>query len=456
MKTGFDFLLIASCSILLSAPNQVRAESNDSGGNLADILAAASKGAPSEKPEENVHKSRKSHKMKATVVDSENGVREPANAAPVAPKIVEEELTNGFHVEGLYLGEESRVFSGGLKRESNYAGLAILRVSIDMEKTVGLRGLTFFSQIQIQHGANPSEAVGDIQGTSNLESPVDTGKIYEAWLMKSFAEGKSSILFGVYDLNSEFYANAPAGLFLNSSFGIGKEISQTGEKGPSIYPSPTLALRFKTEVNDSFYLQTAVADATAGSPTEAYGTQVSYRPEDGTILISEFGWTERESGNVTSKLGIGVWGYSKTFDDLSKTDSSGAPVPGTSTGLYIVGERQITSHLSGFLRYGEASESVNRIKNNFATGLTYSGLIPSRAEDQIGIAATTVTNGSNYTRSASQPGLVPSETTYELTYNAILSKSVSVQPDLQYVKNPGTVTTTDDAVVGALRFKIGF
>ena len=41
-----------------------------------------------------------------------------------------------------------------------------------------------------------------------------------------------SALFGRYDLNSEFYRLQSAGLFLNSSFGIGPEFSLSGQNGP--------------------------------------------------------------------------------------------------------------------------------------------------------------------------------------------------------------------------------
>lgn len=382
--------------------------------------------------------------------------REPASISSVPPEEIDEKLTKALHFEGFYLGEGSRVFSGGLKNDSNYLGLVDLRLSLDLDKAVGVKNTIFFLQLQAAHGGDPSKSVGDSQVSSNIETSVDTAKVYQIWMQKSFADNAASILFGVYDLNSEFYVTGPAGLFLNSSFGVGKELSQTGVNGPSIFPTPALAIRARAQVADSFYVQSAVFDAVAGDPEEPRGTRISYRPEDGRLFISEFGWLATQEGEITSKLAFGTWGYSRTFDDISRTDANDDPIQGASTGYYAIGEQNLTPALSLFLRYGEASDEVNRIKSNFSGGLTYKGLIPSRPEDQIGVAMTTATNGSHAMENAPSDETELSETAYELTYSVMLGKHLTIQPDYQYIQNPGTSSTTPDASVGALRFKIGF
>lgn len=41
---------------------------------------------------------------------------------------------------------------------------------------------------------------------------------------------------GLIDLNSRFDSVDPASLFINSSYGIGPDLSRSGRGGPSIYP----------------------------------------------------------------------------------------------------------------------------------------------------------------------------------------------------------------------------
>lgn len=40
--------------------------------------------------------------------------------------------------------------------------------------------------------------------------------------------------------------------------------------------------------------------------------------------------------------------------------------------------------------------------------------------------------------------------------NAVIASNFSVQPDLQYVINPGGATSVDNALVGTIRLKLAF
>ena len=73
------------------------------------------------------------------------------------------------------------------------------------------------------------------------------------------------MLVGLYDLNTEFDALESAGLFLNSSQGIGPEFAQSGLNGPSIFPTTTLGLRAKWAPGSRFYLESVVLNGLAGS-----------------------------------------------------------------------------------------------------------------------------------------------------------------------------------------------
>ena len=87
--------------------------------------------------------------------------------------------------------------------------------------------------------------VGELQARSNIEG-VSTRRLYEIWADYSCsAKISNSVRFGLYDFNTEFNALDAAALFINSSHGIGPDVSQTGLHGPSIFPVTGLALRVK-------------------------------------------------------------------------------------------------------------------------------------------------------------------------------------------------------------------
>ena len=125
----------------------------------------------------------------------------------------------------IYDGAAFDDLAGGLRRGGTYLGT--LRLQLTFES----RGLTAFVEGLNIHGGQPSDFAGDAQGVSNLAAP-SRSRIEEAWIQQTLFDERASVLVGRYDLSSEFYRTQSAGLFLNSSFGIGPEFSQNG---PSIY-----------------------------------------------------------------------------------------------------------------------------------------------------------------------------------------------------------------------------
>ncbi|HVK60621.1 MAG TPA: carbohydrate porin [Bdellovibrionales bacterium] len=377
----------------------------------------------------------------ASLAHADESKREPAMQDFQDHSVIQETVVDptkgAWHWEAAYTGEVGRNMTGGNRVGSFFLSLATLRSSFDLEPLAGWKGASAFIHLQATHGDDPSQFVGDSQLTSNIEAPADTAKLYEAWFEQKGFDGKASLLFGVYDLNSEFYVSEPAGLFLNSSFGIGTEIAQTGRV--SIFPSPGLGLRVKAEVNDEFYLQTAVFEGTAGDPDRIHGTQIKYDPSEGQYVIIE---AAQHSEN--HKYAVGGWSFTQ-------------PGPVANTGVYIIGNQNLTEKVAVFARYGTASAEANRFRSNLGAGLVFTGLLPSRPEDQCGLAFTSVSNGDVYVQTSNAAG-VPvdrDETTIELTYQISLGGDVSVQPDLQYVINPDTDPNRENALVASLRFRIG-
>ena len=64
-------------------------------------------------------------------------------------------------------------------------------------------------------------------------------------------DNRLSWLVGRDDLTTEFYRVQSAGMFINSSFGIGPEFAHSGVAGPSLFPTTALGTRvdFKPSAN---------------------------------------------------------------------------------------------------------------------------------------------------------------------------------------------------------------
>jgi len=342
---------------------------------------------------------------------------------------------------------------GGLKRKSLFLGNLDLKADIDAEKLAGITGLSASIYGLVNYGGKPSKHIGDSQSTSNIEAPT-TAKLYEAWLQQNFFEDRLSFLVGLHDVNSEFYVTDSSGLFLNSSFGIGKEVAQSGQNGPSIFPTTSLAGRFALQL-EHFDFGFLVADGVPGDPNKAKGTYIKFKKSDGLFYISEAAYRrgkDEASTELPAKYAFGGWFYSAKFDRLDVNRRN------HSYGFYFLADQNFTENFSAFVRAGKASDSVHESAYNFSGGINYKGLIPSRAEDNFGLAATSALTSRAYRASVRANGekAQRAETTLELTYRIEAFRGVAIQPDYQFVINPSANPTIKDAHVIGLRTEINF
>ncbi len=358
--------------------------------------------------------------------------------------------------------------SGGLNSKSVYLDNIDITLSLEMEKLTGWKGTDLYFYILGNHGKSPGELTGDIQALSNIDA-YNTWKLYEAWIQNKFLNDRTSILTGLYDLNSEFDVIETAGLFINSSHGIGPDFSQSGKNGPSIFPTTSVGLRIKFVLNEKYYFQFAVLDGVPGDPENPNGTHIIFRKGDGLLLASEWKYClqSSESSEVNStKIAIGGWYYTGMFNHIFRENIQGKPVNQTGNyGMYILGETKIFSETSSlnqgvsiFSRFGFADPKVNQFHYYFGGGFVYNGLIPGRNEDKLGLAIATVINGENFKKMNYQSGNTVDdfETAVEFTYLFLLSPCLSLQPDIQYIINPSMDKKINNALAIGCRFILLF
>ncbi len=362
----------------------------------------------------------------------------------------------GLDFSYVYKGEVARNIKGGIESDTQYLQNMDMKLALDGEKLIGLNGGSALLHYLYNFSDLLSEKVGDAQVTSNIEGPNTISRWYELWLQQEFFEGAFSILAGLHDLNSEFYVTETSGLFLNSSFGVGKELSQTGVNGPSIFPTTSPALRVRISPEKRFYLQTAAFNAQSGELDKPKGSSFRLNQNDGLLVISELGYAPSSSSQMPAKYGFGYWTYTKTLDHLS-VDLSQADKKVTNRGYYVLLDQTITAKMSAFARYGTAAHEVNQFASCLAVGGVFNGLMTD-GTDQLGFGVVQANLGKTQLDNLRSEGLesTKSETTYELSYKFEVYTGVALQPDFQYVVNPSASSELNDAVVGSLRLEVTF
>ncbi len=197
----------------------------------------------------------------------------------------------GVDVEMVYKSDVFANVSGGIKDGSRYLDNLDVMLSLDGEKLLGSKGTTALVHFLNNNGGrSDNDLIGSAQGIDNIEVPRATAKLYQAWIQQNFMDDRISILAGLYDLNSEFYVTDTSGLFLHSTYGIGTDMAQGGQNGPSIFPTTSVAARLMVKPTTNTYIQAAVLDGVPGDPNNPKGTHVQFNDGDGVLVATEAGF----------------------------------------------------------------------------------------------------------------------------------------------------------------------
>ncbi|RMG43634.1 MAG: carbohydrate porin [Candidatus Dadabacteria bacterium] len=354
---------------------------------------------------------------------------------------------HGVEIESIFTMDYIADLSGGLKRDEAFLGNYDLTFTFDTGKLGVWDNGTLFLYFLGNFGDAPTEIIGDLQGSDNIEAP-ETFKLFEAWYEHTFFDGKFSFLVGLHDLNSEFYALDNAAGLLNSSFGIGIDASQPG---PSIFPTTALAARTRILFGDKGYFQAAAYDGIPGDPNNDKGTHVILKSSDGIFWIAEGGVAGGEDASYY-KAALGGWYHTTDFEDFSGVSRS------NNYGAYLIAEKNVLAEadpeqgLGLFFQFGYAKGDRNQTEHYLGFGCRYTGALPGRDQDVFSFGVAAARNSDEFLKA--NPGFDRTETAIEATYNIVLSDYFSVTPDFQYIINPGTDSSLDNAVVLGIRTEI--
>ncbi|MBV9568326.1 MAG: carbohydrate porin, partial [Hyphomicrobiales bacterium] len=218
----------------------------------------------------------------------------------------------------------------------------------------GLAGFSAHAQVFRTDGSSLSDRVGDIQTASNIEA-LPVTRLFEAWVDKRFGndERSFSIRAGLMDLNSDFDSVQTSSLFINSSHGIGPDLSRSGRNGPSIFPVSAVGLRLSWLPSTRWTFRIAAFDGVPGDPARPRAfVAVRLARGDGALTIAQADYHLSDA----AKIEVGAWRYSAATDPVSP-NSRGAR---HDQGFYasIEGPIPATHGWSAWLRAGAANRDA--------------------------------------------------------------------------------------------------
>ncbi len=355
-----------------------------------------------------------------------------------------------------YIGEVLANASGGFKQGTYYDGRLEVAVSADLEKMLGWKGLSFFANGYQMHGQSiTGEALGSLMPVSFIEATPAT-RLFEMWFEQKLLDDKLSIRFGQLAADSEFILSDGGGAFINGTWGWPSIIAADLPSGGPAYPLATPGVRIAFTPNDQLSLMAAVFNGDPAGTCASDDPQVcnddglSFRVSDPVLLMFEGGYRYSLAG-LPGTVKLGGWhqegDFPRLLDDAVISDSN--------YGLYAILDQMIYKSSEGkgisfFGRVIGAPEDRSFIDMYWEAGLTFTGLIASRPDDVLGIgyAHTGLSNDASARQikvDPTQQVILDYEGLLEVSYMAQIVPGFTIQPDFQYLWNPGGNVALDDS-----------
>ena len=368
----------------------------------------------------------------------------------------QELVDKGLNPHFTYTGEVLANISGGESRGAIYEGLIDLGLEVDLEKLTGQPSGVFFFNIYDTHGNSPTQRrVGDALGVSNIDA-VDSLRLFELWYEPPLPIEGLSLRLGQLAADSEFFVSDAASLFIHGTFGWAPAAVQSGAPA---YPQASVGARLRYEMQEDLYIMAGVFSTDLGDPmhdaSARHGTRWEL-PESGeAIFIIEGSFPFKPCG-LDGIYKAGVW-----YDTTDTSDNRDGDLHSQNRGFYVIADQTLWTEgidadqgLRAFVRFAQSVSDRNTFKQYFDAGFTYTGLFPGWDKDTLGIAVAHA-DLSNSFQSANGG---TNESVLELTYEKIVTPAWSLQPVLQYLRNPGGPEgrSLSDAVVVGLRSQLAF
>ncbi|MDZ7770631.1 MAG: carbohydrate porin [Woeseiaceae bacterium] len=183
----------------------------------------------------------------------------------------------------------------------------------------------------------------------------------------------------------------------------------------------------------------------SGDPEDPGQTEVRLSSDEGALVVGEF---QRQTNR--SRLLMGAWTHTEKTDLISEIGLPDARRE-RSSGVYLRGEMLVSDkygELSAFGRFGLARESVNLFPRFASGGLYWREFSDKRPDDEAGAAFAWAHASDSLGRA-----VTGEEVAVELTYRWQVNERFSVQPDIQYVINPGLNPFINNALVAEIRIE---
>jgi porin len=391
----------------------------------------------------------------------------------------------GVSINANYLSNIAGNPVGGKSAGFTYCDNIGFELALDLEKLIGWRGGTFTVSGLNRDGSSLSEKNIGNQFTVQQVFGGSAVMFYALHLEQTFWDKKLSIKIGRFATGDDFASTPIYWLYMNNGIDGNPQALPVNTQF-SAYPWAVWGARVRVEPTPQFNGLIGVYQVSDRIFNRNYhGVDWSMRAEDSILLISQIGWTPEvfkrpvaaESTSLPEEAGgksaidsvkqvrprsklkglpghywFGAYWSPWNFPQFGSTETAT-----NSYGFYWHADQMIYQEAPGSdqgLTIWSAfvlspQQNIAKLPFEVNGGLFYKGLIPTRGDDYSCFGIVYGKFSRNFARTVAEAGdgYPDYELVFEWNYKVQLTKFAFVQPDLQWVINPGGTHRIPNALV---------
>lgn len=379
-------------------------------------------------------------------------------------KCMREELENeGVVISSTYTCDVLGNVAGGKQQAGRYDHSLGWDINFDLEKFVNMVGTQFHISGLWRQGQNLSTTIGNDIVVSTIFGH-EQFRFYSLYLEKTFLDKKVDLKVGRIAAGDDFAASPLYGIFVSNGID-GVPISIPINLFFTVYPTATWGARARIDLNKDFYTLSGIYDGDPGVERDCmYGLDFSLRLKKGLAFAQEIACAPNSGKGFNGMPGhykAGIYYNGAVKKDLYSKDKK------------HIGDYNIYFHVDQMIYREKGTsdqgltplavatigpDSINKFPFFVMGGLVYKGLVPDRDNDTTAFELIYAQYSDHLRRAQRDAGLSTQkyEMVLEFTHKIMITKWMYLQPDLQYIIQPGGTGDVDNALVIGTQFGLTF
>lgn len=391
----------------------------------------------------------------------------------------------GVEFSGTYTTDLAGNPVGGLKQGFTYTDNIAFGAKFDLGKLVGWRGATLTIAATDRNGRSLSQEYVGNQFTVQQIFGGQTVILTDLHLAQKFWDGKTDLKIGRFSAGDDFASSPIYWLYMNNGID-GNPQSLPVNATFSAYPWASWAVRFRLDPSPEWNAQLGLYQVSNRTfARNLNGLNMAFEPNDGLMFVGQAGWTPEFFKSRVKRIPTEL----EEAEGIERIEGDMHGMPGHywfgayySTWEYAqFGTAQTAANAYGFYWHADQTvyqespggdqgltlwtafvlspqENLAKIPFQWNAGTVYQGLLPERDDDSaiFGLAWGNFSADYSDSGGAYNAETASFELALEVGYRIQLNRFFYVQPDVQYIVQPGGTGSIPDALVLGTQIGVSF